>query len=45
MATIYPNNPVGALPPETVKVFRLLKRLPDAAYAIWQRLAIWSSSR
>ena len=42
MATIYPNNPVGALPPEIVKVFRLLKRLPDDAYAIWQRLAIWS---
>ncbi len=42
MATIYPNNPVGALSPETVKVFRLLKRLPDDAYAIWQRLAIWS---
>src|SRR5215211_3381890 len=42
MATIYPNNPVGALPPGTVKVFRLLKRLPDAAYAVWQRLAIWS---
>jgi hypothetical protein len=42
MATMYPNNPVGALPPETVKVFRLLKRLPEEAYAIWQRLAIWS---
>lgn len=42
IATIYPNNPVGALSPEIVKVFRLLKRLPDDAYAIWQRLAIWS---
>jgi superfamily I DNA/RNA helicase len=42
MATIYLNNPVGALSPETVKVFRLLKRLPDDVYAIWQRLAIWS---
>jgi hypothetical protein len=42
MASIYPNNPVGALPPETVKVFRLLKRLPDETYAVWQRLAIWA---
>src|SRR5215216_4237382 len=42
MATIYPNNPVGALSPETVKVFRLLKRLPDEGYAVWQRLACWS---
>jgi hypothetical protein len=37
MATIFPNNPVGAIPPETLKVFRLLKRLPDT-YTIWQRL-------
>ncbi len=42
MATIYPNNPVGALSPETVKVFRLLKRLPEEVYAVWQRLACWS---
>src|SRR5262245_44749423 len=40
MAIIYPNNPVGALPPETVKVFRLLKRLPDESYSVWQRLTI-----
>jgi hypothetical protein len=39
MATIFPNTPVGALAPETVKVFRLLKRLPDETYAVWQRLA------
>lgn len=38
MATIFPNNPIGALPSETLKVFRLLKRLPDGAYAVWQRL-------
>ncbi len=44
MATIYPNNPVGALSPETVKVFRLLKRLPEEVYAVWQRLACWSES-
>jgi len=42
MATIYPDNTVGALSPETVRVFRLLKRLPDESYAAWQRLACWS---
>src|SRR5262245_39629522 len=42
MATIFPNNPVGALTPETVRVFRLLKRLPEEVYAVWQRLACWS---
>ena len=42
MASVFPNNPLGALPPETVKVFRLLKRLPDETYDVWQRLAIWS---
>jgi superfamily I DNA/RNA helicase len=41
MATIYPNTPVGALPPEIAKVFRLLKRLPDEQYDVWQRLSIW----
>jgi hypothetical protein len=39
MATIVPNNPVGALPPEIARVFRLLKRLPDEHYAVWMRLA------
>lgn len=42
MASMFPNNPVGALPPETAKVFRLLKRLPNDIYAVWQRLAIWA---
>ena len=42
MATIYPNTPVGALSPETVKVFRLLKRLPDDDYAVWQHLTCWA---
>jgi hypothetical protein len=37
MAHILPNNPIGAIAPETLKLFRLLKRLPDT-YAIWQRL-------
>src|SRR5215470_7975600 len=44
MATIFPNTPVGALSPETVKVFRLLKRLPDEVYAVWQRLTCWSEA-
>lgn len=43
MAIIFPNTIVGALPPETAKLFRLLKRLPDGEYAVWQRLAIWSA--
>jgi hypothetical protein len=42
MAMIFPNNPTGAISPETLKIFRLLKRLPDETYAVWQRLAIWS---
>lgn len=42
MARMFPNNPVGGLPPETAKVFRLLKRLPDETYAAWQRLALWA---
>ncbi len=37
MATILPNNPVGAYPPETLRVFRLLKQLPDS-FTVWQRL-------
>lgn len=40
MATIYPNTPIGATAPETIKVFRLLKRLPDGEYAVWQRLGV-----
>ena len=34
MASVFPNNPLGALPPETVKVFRLLERLPGDDEAI-----------
>jgi hypothetical protein len=41
MAAMFPEKPAGALPPETGKVFRLLKRsLPDDDYAVWQRLVI-----
>lgn len=39
MATILPANPAGAYPPETLRVFRLLKGLPDT-FTVWQRLAL-----
>lgn len=38
MARIFPNNPIGALTPEAARVYRLLKRLPDSDYVVWQRL-------
>lgn len=38
MASILPNTPLGPLPPEKLKVFRLLRQLPDR-FAIWQRLS------
>lgn len=41
MAAMFPEKPAGALPPETGKVFRLLKRsLSDDDYAVWQRLIV-----
>lgn len=42
MARMLPNTPVGTLPPETLKVYRLLKRLPDEHITVWQRLCIWT---
>lgn len=39
MAKIFPNNPVGVVAPEILKIFRLLKRLPDQ-YAVWMRLSV-----
>ncbi len=40
MAVMFPNTPPSALPPETAKVFQMLKRLlPDSDYAVWLRLA------
>jgi hypothetical protein len=42
MATIFPSNPVGALPPEVIKIFRFLKSLPDDYY-IWHHLAKWEA--
>jgi hypothetical protein len=42
MAKILPTNPAGAYPAETLRVFRLLKALPDT-YTVWQRLALRDS--
>lgn len=39
MATLIPSTPFGDASSEYLKLFRLLKRLPDAAYVVWQRLA------
>ncbi len=39
MATILPASPVGAYPPEALRVFRLLKALPDG-FTVYQRLAL-----
>ena len=41
MATIFPANPVGVLPPEVLKTFRALKALPEA-YFVWHHLAPWT---
>jgi hypothetical protein len=43
MATILPNQPLGPLPPETLRVFRLLRQLP-AHVTVWQRLTYGSAS-
>ena len=40
MATIFPANPVRALPPAVLKTFRALKALPDD-YFVWHHLAKW----
>ena len=40
MATIRPNRPAGSLAPETLRLYRLLKGLPDGRFCVWQRLSI-----
>jgi len=42
MATIFPTNPAGALPPEVLKTFRALKSLPDDFY-VWHHLVKWEN--
>lgn len=41
MAHILPDIPLCTCSPEAARVFRLLKRLPDDRFCVWQRLAIW----
>ena len=41
MAHILPDTPISSCTPEAARIFRLLKRLPDEVFVVWQRLAIW----
>jgi hypothetical protein len=41
MARLFPNTPVGSITTETIKVYRLLRSLPDD-YSVWLRLAFWN---
>lgn len=41
MALIFPNKPVGITTPETMRIYQLLRRLPDKGYSVWHRLSIW----
>jgi hypothetical protein len=41
MAQILPNTPTGLTTPEVMRVYQLLRRLPDEEYYVWQRLCIW----
>jgi hypothetical protein len=41
MAQILPNTPTGSTTPEVMRVYQLLRRLPDEDYFVWQRLCIW----
>jgi hypothetical protein len=41
MAHILPNAPVRATTPEVMRIYQLLRRLPDDEYYVWQRLHIW----
>jgi hypothetical protein len=41
MAHILPNTPTGATTPDVMRVYQLLRRLPDEEYYVWQRLQIW----
>lgn len=41
MDQIFPNKPVGITTPEIMRVYQLMRRLPDNEYYAWQRLSIW----
>lgn len=43
MARLFPNAPAGLLAPEVLRLFRLLRALPDDTYSVWQRLALDAS--
>lgn len=40
MATLIPSSALGTTTPEYLKLLRLLKRLPDAPYVVWQRVTV-----
>lgn len=41
MAQILPNTPIASTTTNAMRVFHLLRRLPDDDYFVWQRLHIW----
>ncbi len=41
MAQILPNAPIATTTSNAMRVYRLLNRLPDDNYFVWQRLHIW----
>jgi hypothetical protein len=41
MAKILPNTPTGVTTPEVMRIYQLLRRLPDEDFFVWQRLCIW----
>ncbi|NJL06342.1 MAG: hypothetical protein HC911_15835 [Chloroflexaceae bacterium] len=43
MARMLPEKPLGQVPPDVTKVYRLLKALPDDSYTVWQRLPLWGT--
>lgn len=43
MAKILPNSFTGAVTPELMRVYQLLRRLPDEEFYVWQRMTIWDT--
>ena len=41
MAQILPQTPSAATTPNVMRVYQLLRRLPDDEFYVWQRLPIW----
>ncbi len=42
MAKFMPNFSPGSLSPETARMVRALKSLPDEEFIVWHRLSIWN---